>query len=519
VSGEGAGGADRQSGGGQVRRPSVRDVVPLARVARSVRGPVGTALLAGSLAVTLRLPFLHDLPYPDEGGLLVVAGHWHAGGPFLYGRLFVDRPPLLLLFFRLAGALGGIVPLRLLGLVLVLGAVLAAARAGHLLGAARGSVAASLTCAALLADPRLGTREVDAETVGIPLVLLTALLTLEAVRRDPDRARAPLLLAAGAAGAGALLVKQNLADALVFAAVSVVGSAIASRRGGRRTARDVGALLVGAAIPVGASVAWSTASSRPAGLWFAVYGFRIAAIGPLLAGSSAAQEARLDGLGRAAVVSGMAVLLVLAVGTLLRRRPDASVLALLAMLLVEVVGVAGGGYYWSHYLIGIVPATSLLVGRAVAVCSRPWLLGLAIAATLTSSVTEVALVAAHPTPVDGTEVGALTAWLDRAQRPGDTAVVLYGEASVFETTGLRPAYPYLWTLPQRVLDPHLTRLVRTLDRPRGPTFVVVRSTPDSWDLDPHDRVGRALARHYRWAARVAGDSIYVARGTVGPSSP
>jgi len=90
---------------------------------------------------------------------------------------------------------------------------------------------------------------------------------------------------------------------------------------------------------------------------------------------------------------------------------------------------------------------------------------------------------------------------------------------VFETTGLRPAYPYLWTLPQRVLDPHLSRLVRTLDRPRGPTFVVVRSTPDSWDLDPHDRVGRALARHYRRAARVAGDSIYVARGTVGPSSP
>jgi hypothetical protein len=181
-----------------------------------------------------------------------------------------------------------------------------------------------------------------------------------------------------------------------------------------------------------------------------VYGFRIAAIGPLLAGSSAAQEARLDGLGRAALVSGMAVLLVLAVGTLLRRRPDASVLALLAMLLVEVVGVAGGGYYWSHYLIGIVPATSLLVGRAVAVCSRPWLLGLAIAATLTSSVTEVALVAAHPTPVDGTEVGALTAWLDRAQRPGDTAVVLYGEASVFETTGPAAGVP----LP---VDPAATR--------------------------------------------------------------
>jgi hypothetical protein len=494
-------------------------VAPLRRAVRSVRNPVGAAVLAGSFAVALRLPFVHDVPYTDEGGLLVVAGRWHPGGPFLYGQLFVDRPPLLLLFFRLAWALGGVVPLRLLGLVLVVGAVLAAARAGHLLGASRGAVAAGVTCAALLANPQLGTREVDAETVGVPLVLLAALLSLEAVRRAPGRQRLLLLLAAGWAGAGALLVKQNLADGLAFATVLVAGSAIASRGSISRTAGEVGALVLGGALPVGATVAWSAASSRPAGLWFAVYGFRIAARGPLFAESSTAQEARLDGLTQAALVSGMLVVLALAMATLLRRRPDAATVALLAMLLVEVVGVAGGGYYWSHYLIGMVAATSLLVGRAVAAVSRPWLLGLAVGATLASSTTEVAAIAAHPTPADRTEVGALTTWLDRVERPGETAVVLYGEASLFEDTRLLPAYPYLWTLPQRVLDPHLTLLVRTLDRSPGPTFVVVRSTLNSWGLDAHGRVGRALALHYRLAAHVAGDSIYLRRGTVGQKAP
>src|SRR5262245_33233176 len=109
-------------------------------------------LLAALLAVALRLPFLHDLPYPDEGGLLVVATHWHTGGPYLYGSLFVDRPPLLLAFFKLAAGLGGVLAVRLLGLGLVVAAVCCAARAGSLLGGTRGTVAAAFTCAALLAD-------------------------------------------------------------------------------------------------------------------------------------------------------------------------------------------------------------------------------------------------------------------------------------------------------------------------------------------------------------------------------
>jgi hypothetical protein len=147
------------------------------------------------------------------------------------------------------------------------------------------------------------------------------------------------------------------------------------------------------------------------------------------------------------------------------------------------------------------------------------LLGGLVAATLLSSVVETAQVATDLTPADRTQVGALTGWFERVQQPGDSALVLYGEASLFETTRLRPAYPYLWTLPQRVLDPHLTLLVRTLDGSPGPRFVVVRSDLDSWGLDPGGRVDRALALHYRVAAHVADDTIYLRRGTVSQNAP
>jgi hypothetical protein len=471
------------------------------------------AILCGSFAVLLRLPFLHDVPYADEGGLLVVAQHWHTGGPFLYGPFFVDRPPLLLAFFRLAVATGGLVALRVLGLGLVLASVACSARAGKLLGGPRGAVAAAVTCAALLADPRLGTREIDAETVGVPLVLLAAVLALAAVRQTSPATRAAMLVAAGAAGGSAVLVKQNLADGLVFTLVLVVGSAVGRRIGSRRTAGEAGWVLLGAAVPLGAAVAWSTTSTGAHSLWYALYGFRIASSSSLFASTSAAQVARLHELGRASLLSGMAVLLLVTLAALLRRgRPDAVAVALVAMLATEVAGAAGGGYYWAHYLIALVPATALLAARAAGAVRRPLLIGLVVAATLGSTLVGVGRAALHPTPVAETEVGALSTWLNRVERPGDSAVVLYGKASMFQATALRPAYPFLWTLPIRVLDPHLTRLVHTLESPDRPTFVLVRMPLDAWGVDPRGRVPRVLAAHYRPAAHVGGDVIYVRRG-------
>ena len=38
----------------------------------------------------------------DEAGYLYIARQWHAGGEFLYGDFYVDRPPLLIAIFQAA---------------------------------------------------------------------------------------------------------------------------------------------------------------------------------------------------------------------------------------------------------------------------------------------------------------------------------------------------------------------------------------------------------------------------------
>ena len=75
--------------------------------ARWLAGPIGNTVAAALLAVALRLPFLSVPLAPDEGGYLLVASNWHDDGPYSYGRIFVDRPPFLLLIYRLAVAFGG----------------------------------------------------------------------------------------------------------------------------------------------------------------------------------------------------------------------------------------------------------------------------------------------------------------------------------------------------------------------------------------------------------------------------
>src|SRR3954447_16366457 len=71
------------------------------------------AVVAGlCLAVAAsRLPTLSSPVSYDEGGFLPVGSQWSPGSS-LYGRYWVDRPPLLIGVFTLADDLGGARPLR-----------------------------------------------------------------------------------------------------------------------------------------------------------------------------------------------------------------------------------------------------------------------------------------------------------------------------------------------------------------------------------------------------------------------
>ena len=77
------------------------------------------------LALIACLPFINRPAGPDESGFLLVASQWRPGHS-LYGNYWVDRPPLLLLIFDLASHLGGVVGLRLIGLIGVVVTVLLA---------------------------------------------------------------------------------------------------------------------------------------------------------------------------------------------------------------------------------------------------------------------------------------------------------------------------------------------------------------------------------------------------------
>ena len=80
---------------------------PERREARSERARTWWAL-GGCvlLALLLRAPYLSMPLGRDEGGLAYIAQHWSSGHGSLYGAYWVDRPPLLLVLFKLA-VLGG----------------------------------------------------------------------------------------------------------------------------------------------------------------------------------------------------------------------------------------------------------------------------------------------------------------------------------------------------------------------------------------------------------------------------
>lgn len=480
------------------------------------RTTVAVVGLAASLAIALRLPFVHDLPYADEGGTLVVAQQWHSGGPFLYGGVYLDRPPLLVAFFRAGVELGGVVPLRVLGLGLVGVAVVAAAWAGSVLAGRRGACTAAVVTAVLLADPALGTRAVIAETVAAPLTLTATACLLESTRRTAYRRR--LLVAGGFLAICAVLVKQNLADALVFGVVLVVGSAWASRDRWAAV-RDVGWLLAGAVVPFAATLAWAaTLTPGLHTLAYTLYGFRVDGIRLLLTTRTAWQGAHLRDLVGVSLWSGLVPLVIASLWSL-RRRPagDPVRSALLAMLVVAVGGVMGGGSYWTHYLIGMVPVTALLAAAASGSVRGSRLLAGAVAAALASTLIGTVSAVSTDRPARDSWLGATTAWMRSTEQPDDSVVVLYGQAALYQTTGLRPAYPYVWTLPMSVLDPQLTRLRAAVRGRDAPTFVIVRSPSNTSGPGPGALVQRTIDRYYRRVAVVCGSPVYVRRDVSRPS--
>jgi hypothetical protein len=466
------------------------------------------------MTLALHLLYLSRDLGSDEGGFAMVARGWRSAGPYLYGQQWVDRPPGLLVVFAAADRLGP-VGVRLMAGVCATVLVAAAAWAAAVVAGRRGAGWSALTAFAFATSPLLGAYQLNGEIIAAPLVMVSIAAVLHAVHRSTGALkRGFLAVVAGSAAAAAVLVKQDFAEGLVFAGVLLVGGPVVARFPTRRAVATGAALLVGATAWIVATGAWAASRVGIPALVYATYGFRADANDVLARWSWHAPEVRLLQLAGLASVSGMLFLAVqIPLGQRHRgavRSPLAWAVTATAALGVFAVGL--GGSYWPHYLIELVPVLALAAGIAcvTGASGQRWTRRLvSSAAAVTVLTAPVAVVALH---LDRSQSLTVADWLASSAHRHDTVVVPFTHANVIGESGLTSPYPYSWSLPTRTLDPHLRLLTATLDASASPTWVVRWDAPDTWGLDPGDRIGRALHAHYREVAVVCGHPVWLHRG-------
>lgn len=476
------------------------------------------------------LPNLRRPPTPDEAGFLMVGAQWHAGSS-LYGDYWVDRPPLLILVHGVAAVLGGLPALRGIGLICVVATVLLAGALGaevaRTAGAAqrrRISASTAVLGAALVISPALGAGATCGELLTTPVVMASILAALRATRDGVASAASVRRLVVAAVLAGlAPMLKQNALDGLVASAlVLLVGPVLG---GPRRRARLMLLALLAALGAVSAVVlAAALRGTEPRGLWDAVVTFRMQA-GAVIAGEAPpGNDARGVLMARSLLGSGLPLtLLVLGVLVLRRRRepsaattPRWSAWLAISLLGWETLAVLGGGSWWRHYLLDLVPGAVVLAAVALPRARRLPTVLLTILVPVVA--TAVGLAATIPRVMTAPAHGrdhALVAYLEAHVRPGDTGTVAFGRANLLYEAGLRSPYDELWSLPVRVRDPHLDAFIDVLEGPRAPTWVIVGgASVATWGVDHVDavRADAVLARRYERVAEIRGEVIWRRQG-------
>ncbi|MEP7089393.1 MAG: hypothetical protein ABI776_04730, partial [Nocardioidaceae bacterium] len=328
-----------------------------------------------------------------------------------------------------------------------------------------------------------------------------------------DRRR---LLAAGVAGGAAvlaLLVKQNMADGVVFAAVVWFVAWRSGGLAGRRLPGLVAAAAAGGVLTGTLLAAWTLLhGSSLGGVYFAMYPFRVRAAQVIAAGASAATGQRLGALLMAWLVSGLPLLALALAAAVLRGRLRGPVgWGLLAVLCFDLASVLTGGSFWHHYLVQLVTPTGIAAGLLV----RHRVRGARVLGLLVVAVALVAWTGSlRASQADvGTAVGLS---VRQASHAHDTLVSAFGDATVVLAGGLRSPYPFLWSLPARTLDRHFGLFESLLLSHRSPTWVVVEGHR-TLDHLRTDAVGPALSQRYHLVAQLCGREVYLRDGVHRPA--
>jgi 4-amino-4-deoxy-L-arabinose transferase-like glycosyltransferase len=451
----------------------------------------------------------------DEGGYLFIARHWHTGGEFLYGDYFVDRPPLLLLIFKVASLTEWDQAIRVLAIPFVVLFVLAGWRAGILLGGRSGGRWAALVAAGVMCSPGLAADQADGELFGAAFVMVSIALALSAWHAGSPSRRLWLAIAAGAFAAAAPLIKQNLLEGGLFlAGLVVLGARAQGERDRRRAAPMAAGAALGAVLPCTAVWLWLTyARIEPAGAWRDLVGFRSAAFDAIWSSSTDASIRRAALLLVLGVVTGLVPLVCAWFLRARRCLPHGSAerRTITTLLVFGLAAVAAGGSYWPPYLLQLAPASVLAAGALAPMASRAgsWMRmfsRMVVSAALVGTIAAVVVHATVPSVWFSQRIGE---WLVDAQAPADTAFVAYGLPSVLETADMPSPYPYLWSVPMRTSDPEQARLRATLAGSGAPSWIVQVTGLNAWHIDDESRLRGLLHDRYRVVAKVCGHPVWL----------
>ncbi|HJR90119.1 MAG TPA: hypothetical protein VJ782_08205 [Aeromicrobium sp.] len=473
---------------------------------RRFAGPIVT-VAAALAAIAAWLPFLRTPLMPDEAGFLTLGEQW-GPGKSLYGDYWVDRPPLLIAIYSAISAFatagpspdGAMSPgVRLFGggiagLTVLLAAALARQVAPDSTVA---RIGAPLLTLALVSSPLLGFPITNGELLALPFAFAGLVFLVRALQSPARRGAVALAMAAGAFALAAAMIKQNVVDVFVFALVALIGL---SRRTGAWKRLAAG-FLGGSALALGAIVGFaSTRGTSPADLWHAVVVFRYHA--SALIGSNISDERadRLFLVIEAFFVSGCGVVLVVLapiVANAARHHLEpARYLAwpTIAMAAWEVIAAGISGSYWLHYITGLIPGVVLLVILAAPLARwRTFVVaGVGLALAVNAGVWAYRIT----DPPQSAEDARVSNYLLSRSAPGDRAIIGFGHPNVLAGTGLRNPYPYIWSLPMRVHDPHLREVRQVLAGPEAPRWFVVHSDTPLWWNDEASDERDYVKRHY-----------------------
>ena len=386
--------------------------------------------------------------------------------------------------------------MRVLGAVAAVALVIGVTLLARAVEGPRAGWIAGLLAALLSGSVSIGSIFTPGEVLAVVPSTFSILCLVLAHRSRQAR----FVFAAGALAVCAALIKQSFLDAGFAGAVFVAVSAAMDRDVRRRWPL---AYVAGAAIPLAALLVWLAAAEQSiGGFVYTLFGFRLQLLNTL-AGSDIPLHVRFQKLEMPAWDSGLTIVLGAALAGLFCLRKDRVLLAtLIAWLAAATFGVLGGGSYFAHYLIGLVPVSC--VAAAVVLARVPLPVCIAVLAGILAVALPTAREGAQyeaKTPIRRSEVG-VARYVREHARPGDTQYVMYARPNVVYYAGLRHPYPYMWSLMVRAKPGALAELHRLLGSEARPTWLVRVAGPGplgarSGRPDGPNDLGRLPARRDR----------------------